>query len=176
MSHTLSTRAKLAGILTGLCILFAGTTVLLLAGSRSDQQAPKAAAHAWTTADLVQPTDLIKELDRTGEDKPTVVCVGFPFLYRAGHVPHAVLHGPARTAEGLADLRAWARNLPRTTDIVLYCGCCPLTQCPNVNPAVAALREMGFTKVRVLDLPKNFATDWIGKGYPIEKTASGARE
>lgn len=176
MSHTFSTRAKLAGVLTALGILLAGTTVLVLAGSRGQQEASKAPTPAWTSADLVKPADLVKELDAADGSKPTVVCVGFPFLYRAGHVPHAVLHGPARTADGLADLRAWARSLPRTTDIVLYCGCCPLTQCPNVNPAVAALHEMGFTKVRILDLPKNFATDWIGRGYPIEKTASGAQE
>lgn len=160
----------------GIGILLVGTTVLVLAGSRSDQQEPKAPAHTWTQADLVQPTDLIKQLDGPSESKPTVVCVGFPFLYRTGHVPKAVLHGPARTAEGLHDLRAWAKDLPRTTEIVLYCGCCPMTQCPNVSPAFAALHDMGFTKVRILDLPKNFATDWIAKGYPIERAHSGAQE
>jgi hypothetical protein len=172
----LRTHSKLAAIVAAVGILLTGTTALVLAGGRGGQETTKAPAHAWTTADLVQPADLIKELDGASGSKPTVVCVGFPFLYRTGHVPHAVLHGPARTAEGLADLRAWAQDLPRTTNIVLYCGCCPLTQCPNVNPAVAALREMGFTKVRILDLPKNFATDWIGKGYPIEKAAPGAQE
>jgi hypothetical protein len=172
----LRTHSKVVAIVASLGILLAGTTVLVRAGGRGTQKTPNAPAHAWTAADLVQPADLVKELDGASDSKPTVVCVGFPFLYRTGHVPQAVLHGPARTAEGLAELRAWAKDLPRTTHVVIYCGCCPLTQCPNVSPAVTALREMGFTHVRVLDLPKNFATDWIGKGYPIEKAASGARK
>jgi len=28
---------------------------------------------------------------------------------------------------------------------------------------------MGFKKLRVLVLPTNFATDWVDKGYPIQK-------
>ena len=28
---------------------------------------------------------------------------------------------------------------------------------------------MGFTKVRILDLPANFATDWVEKGYPVDR-------
>ena len=28
---------------------------------------------------------------------------------------------------------------------------------------------MGFNNLRVLVLPTNFATDWVGKGYPMEK-------
>jgi hypothetical protein len=28
---------------------------------------------------------------------------------------------------------------------------------------------MGFKKLRVLVLPTSFATDWAGKGYPIQK-------
>jgi hypothetical protein len=51
---------------------------------------------------------------------------------------------------------------------VLYCGCCPWDRCPNVKPAVDALKQMGFTKVKVLYLETNFATDWTGKDYPVE--------
>ncbi len=28
---------------------------------------------------------------------------------------------------------------------------------------------MGFTRLRVLMLPNDFNTDWISKGYPVEK-------
>jgi hypothetical protein len=27
--------------------------------------------------------------------------------------------------------------------------------------------ELGFTNLRVLDLPTNFHTDWVLKGYPV---------
>jgi thiosulfate/3-mercaptopyruvate sulfurtransferase len=52
--------------------------------------------------------------------------------------------------------------------MVIYCGCCPWEKCPNVQPAMTTLQEMGFTRVRVLHLPDNFKTNWIDKGYPVE--------
>ncbi|HEY7790998.1 MAG TPA: rhodanese-like domain-containing protein [Vicinamibacterales bacterium] len=178
MPQMFSTRAKVAAFAAGAGFLLVGMTTLVLASGRGAQAAhgTAAPAHAWKTTDLVEPANLAKELDGAESGKPTVVCVGFPVLYRNGHVPGAPIHGPARTADSLADLRAWATDLPRTTNLVIYCGCCPMTECPNVSPAFAALREMGFTHVRILDLPKNFATDWIAKGYPIEKTAAGVRK
>jgi hypothetical protein len=48
--------------------------------------------------------------------------------------------------------------------VVLYCGCCPLQRCPNLKPAFLAVREMGFSTLRVLLLPDDFNTDWIEKG------------
>jgi len=54
-------------------------------------------------------------------------------------------------------------------EILLYCGCCPWEKCPNIRPAFAALHEMGFSKVRVMVVPKDFKTDWDDKGYPTEK-------
>jgi hypothetical protein len=69
----------------------------------------------------------------------------------------------------VADLKAWAQPLPRSTNLVVYCGCCPMPKCPNIRPAFVALREMGFTHMRVLILPNDFNTDWTEKGYPVEK-------
>jgi thiosulfate/3-mercaptopyruvate sulfurtransferase len=51
----------------------------------------------------------------------------------------------------------------------LYCGCCPLQRCPNLKPAFLILRDIGFTNLRVLLLPNDFNTDWIEKGYAVEK-------
>ena len=48
------------------------------------------------------------------------------------------------------------------------CGCCPWTACPNIKPALEALRSMGFTKVKALYIPTNLAKDWTEKGYPVE--------
>jgi thiosulfate/3-mercaptopyruvate sulfurtransferase len=127
-------------------------------------------ADPWTAAQTVQPADFAKELSSaTGENKPTVVCVGFRPLYQGAHIPGASFHGAASTAQGLEDLKTWAKDLPRSANIVLYCGCCPLGHCPNIRPAFAALRDMGFTRPRVLILPNDFNTDWIEKGYPVER-------
>ena len=105
----------------------------------------------------------------SGADKPVVVCTAPPFLYRIGHIPGAVLHGPASSPEGLASLKNWAQSLPRTANVVVYCGCCPLANCPNLAPAYAALKGLGFTRVRVLLLEDNFKTSWIDRGYPYER-------
>ncbi len=133
------------------------------------QAGPAAGSDPWTAAQLVQPADLVKELSAKNEAAPTVLYVGFRTLFEGGHIPGASFHGTASTEAGLADLKKWAASLPRKTNLVIYCGCCPFDRCPNIRPAFAALRDMGFTRLRLLVLPKNFATDWVEKGYPMEK-------
>jgi hypothetical protein len=122
---------------------------------------------AWTRSDLIAPLDLVKSLAEP--DPPTIIYVGFQALYRPGHIPGASFHGPASQPEALEDLKRFAQSLPRTATLVIYCGCCPFEHCPNITPAFTALRAMGFTKVRILDLPTNFATDWVEKGYPVDR-------
>ncbi len=121
----------------------------------------------WTVAQTVEPAALVKEL--SSNNKPTVACVAPHFLYEGGHVPGASFHGPASTPQGLDDLKKWAGAIPKSTNLVVYCGCCPLSHCPNLRPAFEALRAMGFSHLRVLLLPTNFYTDWASKGYPTDK-------
>ena len=116
---------------------------------------------------VVQPKELDARLRAKGE-QPAILYVGFAAGYRAGHIPGAVLAGPAESAEGLNTLRAVAMGLPLDREIVVYCGCCPWDSCPNVRPALASLREMGFTRVKALVLQNNFAADWVAHGYPVE--------
>ena len=133
----------------------------------------------WSASQTIEPSDLVKELGLSeGEPgqsksaaKPIVVCVGFRPLYMGAHVPGAVFHGAAQSEQGLADLKRWAQGLPRNTNLVVYCGCCPLDHCPNLRPAFTALRDLGFANLRVLLLPHDFASDWVGKGYAVEKGA-----
>jgi thiosulfate/3-mercaptopyruvate sulfurtransferase len=132
---------------------------------------PQAPPDPWTVSETVTPSDLAKERgDPNPADRPVVACVGFRFLYDGGHVPGASFHGPASKNEGLADLKAWAQSLPKSSNVVLYCGCCPLVRCPNLRPAFTALHDVGFARLRVLLLPTNFGTDWAAKGYPVEKS------
>src|SRR5262249_42117422 len=114
--------------------------------------------------------DLAKELtDAQGANKPAVVCSGVRVLYEGAHVPGAVYHGPAVKPEGLEDLRKWAQGIPRSSNVVVYCGCCPFDHCPNIRPAFEALRAMGFQQLRVLVLPNDFAKDWVEQGYRYER-------
>ncbi|HEY6330225.1 MAG TPA: rhodanese-like domain-containing protein [Blastocatellia bacterium] len=137
----------------------------------------RAADDPWTVDQQIEPVDLVKVL--TTDQKPAVLQVGFFPLFRLSHIPGAVYAGPANSPEGLDKLTKAVRDLPKTSEIVLYCGCCPLKDCPNVRPAYKALKDMGLTKIKVLILPNNFTQDWVNKGYPVEGSvpphkASGA--
>ena len=128
------------------------------------------AADPWSKAQILQPADLRVELEKVkGESAPTIVYVGFRTLFEGGHIPGASFHGTSSKEEGLAELKKSVGELPRTTNLVIYCGCCPFDHCPNIRPAYTALKEMGFSHVRVLVLPTSFAADWVEKGYPMQK-------
>jgi thiosulfate/3-mercaptopyruvate sulfurtransferase len=123
-------------------------------------------AEPWTIAQTMQPAELQKEL--TGKSAPTVLFVGFDRLYRAGHIKGAQYHGTGANEEGVAEIKKWAEPLPRSTNLVIYCGCCPIMHCPNLRPPFVALHQMGFTHLRVLILPTSFAVDWAEKGLPYD--------
>lgn len=123
----------------------------------------------WAVKDLIQPQTLATQFGGTGLSAPTVIFVGFPVLYRGAHIPGAILAGPGTKTEGIEALKNTVREWPRNREIVLYCGCCPFVKCSNVRPAYAALHEMGFSHLKLLVIDTNFHTDWVAKGYPVQK-------
>lgn len=131
-------------------------------------------AEPWRAEQTVQSADLAKEL-ASGRAAPTILYVGFQRLYDAGHIRGAQYHGTGNKAEGLAAIEKWADSLARSTNLVVYCGCCPMEKCPNIRPAFLALRKMGFTHLRVLILPDSFAVNWAEKGLPYEKTSNSGQ-
>ncbi|MBZ5576611.1 MAG: rhodanese-like domain-containing protein [Acidobacteriia bacterium] len=116
----------------------------------------------------VAPQDVAAQLQAKGP-KPVLLHVGFGVMYRSKHIPASIYAGPASTADGLAALKTAAAKLPRDSDIVVYCGCCPFDRCPNVKPAIEALRQLGFTHVKAMVIPTNFGADWVDHGYPVEE-------
>jgi thiosulfate/3-mercaptopyruvate sulfurtransferase len=95
--------------------------------------------------------------------------VGFHTLHEQAHIPGSEYIGPASSPGGLQQLRKRVESLPRTRFIVIYCGCCPWSHCPNIKPADEALRAMGFTHVKALRISDNFGANWVDKGYPVTK-------
>jgi thiosulfate/3-mercaptopyruvate sulfurtransferase len=146
--------------------LATSATLVSVTAIRGDE---KKSSDPWASAQIVQPSGFAQELGEKNGTPPTVVYVGFHTLFAGGHISGATFHGTASTGQGLADLNKWADTLPRATNLVIYCGCCPFEKCPNIRPAFTALSGMGFKKLRVLVLPTNFATDWVDKGYPVQK-------
>jgi len=116
----------------------------------------------------ITPEELVQVL-KSGQKKPLMFQVGSHVLYAQAHIPGSEYIGPAATDAGLQQLRKRVEGLPRTKFIVLYCGCCPWTHCPNVKPAYDALNNMGFTNVKVLYIADNFGTNWVDKGYPTAR-------
>src|SRR4051812_25513608 len=110
-------------------------------------------------APLVQPKDLAAQLAGQSSQKPVLFHVGFAVLYRNKHIPGSTYAGPGSKPEGIEALKTAAAKVPRDREIVLYCGCCPWDRCPNVKPAIAALRGMGFKNVKAMYIPTNLARD-----------------
>ncbi len=127
-------------------------------------------AGPWKAADLMQPETLAARL-KDGSPAPVILYVGFPVLYRGAHIPGALMAGPGSKPEGMDALKQHVARLPKNASIVLYCGCCPFEKCPNVRPAFRTLKDMGYTNVKLVVIPTNLSTDWVQKGFPIDKAA-----
>jgi thiosulfate/3-mercaptopyruvate sulfurtransferase len=125
----------------------------------------------WTPQETAQPADFAKELRQEKDPYPIVIYVGVRALYEGAHIPGAVFYGPGSTDQGLAELKKFAATLPKNSNVVLYCGCCPLEKCPNLRPAFTALKENGFARLRVLMLPTSFNADWVENGLPVHQGA-----
>ena len=117
----------------------------------------------------IKPEDLLKVLQSSKGAKPLLIQVGSHVLYMEAHIPGSEYLGPAGSASGLEQLRKRVEALPRNKFIVIYCGCCPWTHCPNIKPAYDALNAMGFKNLKVLYIADNLGTDWVNKGYPVAK-------
>lgn len=122
--------------------------------------------------DLVQPAALARQLSGPVARRPMLVHVGFDALYRGGHVPGSLYAGPASRPDGIRALANALQPVARDRNVVLYCGCCPWSHCPNVGPAFREARRMGFRNVKVLYVARDLQHDWADKGLPME---SGAR-
>ena len=166
MAQTKS-RLQILFLISGLAVFSAASAVLLSAPKMLGDE--KKSADPWNSAQIVQPAELAQELVAKSGVPPTIVYVGFRTLFAGGHIPGATFHGTTSTEQGLAELKKWVEALSRTSNLVIYCGCCPFEKCPNIRPAFSALNNMGFRKLRVLALPTSFAADWAEKGYPVQK-------
>ena len=124
----------------------------------------------WTAADVISGEDLSKVISASHGVKPSILQVGVQALYNDAHIADSIYAGPAAEPEGLALLKTKANAIVRNKEIVIYCGCCPWQDCPNIKPAFIALRQMGFKKVKLLSIPTDFQQDWVNKGYPTVRS------
>ncbi len=117
----------------------------------------------WTSKQLTEPSDLAVVL-KEDKDVPVIFSVG-----PGAVIPNSIDIGMVKDAENLAKFKEQVSKLPRESNILIYCGCCPFERCPNVRPAISVLQNLKFTNYHLLDLPHNIKTDWIDKGYPTSE-------
>ena len=118
---------------------------------------------------LIQPAELNRMLAAKGGEKPLMFQVGSRVLFDQAHIAGSEYAGPGSQQAGLDQLKKRVASLPKDKAIVLYCGCCPWNRCPNVAPAFKLLQGLGFTQLKVLYIANNLGSDWVEKGYPVER-------
>ena len=145
------------------------STVAIAAATLLSGSAVAFQATSLPAAQLINPEELVKILQSSKAQKPLLIQVGSHVLYAQAHIPGSEYIGPASSESGLQQLRKRVASLPRNQFIVIYCGCCPWSHCPNVKPAADALRAMGFTNAKVLFIADNFGANWVEKGYAVAR-------
>jgi len=118
---------------------------------------------------LVQPAEWAAQLKDGSASNTLMLHVGFKTMFDQAHIPGSEYAGPGNTGAGLQVLRDRVATLAKNAPIMIYCGCCPWSRCPNMAGAYDTLIEMGFTNVKAMIIDDNFGTDWVDKGYPTAK-------
>lgn len=154
---------KKINFITLLSLLFMGlTTFNTLAQTSSKPMAMPGLNDPWTNNQLLEPSILTENVKAERIKKPLILNIGaVEDIKGAKHI------GAVSKAENMKKLRDAVAALPKNTELVIYCGCCPFTKCPNIRPAFIELQKLGFTRVKLLNLPTNLKTNWIAKGYPL---------
>jgi len=118
-------------------------------------------SYPWNDGQLMEPAELAVMI-KSGDAKPVILNIG-----AVEDIPGATHIGAVSKPENMEQLQKTVAAFPKNTELVIYCGCCPFTKCPNIRPAFHKLIKLGFTHIKVLDLPVNLQTNWIAKGYPV---------
>lgn len=128
------------------------------------EETEKESAEPWNENQLMEPADLAAIIQDENATKPVIFSIG-----PGGELKGSIDIGPAEDPENLVKLKAELDKLDKNTEVVIFCGCCPFRNCPNIRPAFTLLNEMQFTNPKLLNLAQNFKTDWIDKGYPMNE-------
>lgn len=126
-------------------------------------QAGKAGEEPWKPEQLMKPEDLAARMQQ-GKALPVIFNIG-----PSGLIDHAIDIGPGQDAANITRLKSELAKLDKSTEVVVYCGCCPFKNCPNIRPVFTALNEAKMSNAHLLNLSENLRVDWIAKGYPMTK-------
>ena len=157
----MSTRTSAVGALLFILAILIGAVGPALADHKPAASIP--------TAALIQPADFAVTLNASAAPKPLILQVGFRKAYLQAHIPGSEYAGPASVEDGVKVLRERVAKLSKDSAIVIYCGCCPWSKCPNIAAAYDALQDLGFKNVKVVYIADDFGTNWVDQGFPTAK-------
>ncbi len=137
---------------------FSALAILLLSATAFN----KKQTEPWSPDQLMQPGNLAAIINDSSAAKPLIISIGPVDLIKG-----AIKIGPAHEKGSLKGLKKLLSKEDKKKAIVIYCGCCPFKDCPNIRPAFSLLNSMKFTNHKLLNLPRNLKADWINHGYPM---------
>jgi hypothetical protein len=117
----------------------------------------------WTDKQLKDPSVLAAAIADPKAPRPVIFNIG-----PVQQIKGAIAIGPATKPDNLEKLKQQLAKLPKDKEVIIYCGCCPYSRCPNVRPAFELLHKLKFKNAKLLNLPSNLNDNWISKGYPLE--------
>ena len=116
----------------------------------------------WTAKDVMNPDALASLLNNPKAQKPVIFNIG-----PLADIKGAINIGSTVNKANLEKLTRALAGVPKEKMVVIYCGCCPFRNCPNIRPAFSLLVERGYKNAKLLNLKQNLKVDWTDYGYPM---------
>ena len=136
--------------------------ILLLIIISCGQNQNRQTLEPWSRSQLLEPKELSYKIE-TGKNLPKVISIGPGVV-----IKNSIGIGECRYNENIERLRTLVSTYRKDKEIVLYCGCCPFENCPNIRPAFTLMNELGFKNHKLLNIKNNIKADWIDMGYQTE--------
>ena len=96
-------------------------------------------APTWKKEQLMSTVDLSTKIKTNAKDKPLIFNVG-----PMENIKGAIAIGAATNATFGNKISGYLTMESKTKPIVVYCGCCSYSSCPNIKPAYDYLIAQGF--------------------------------
>ncbi|MCW3161475.1 rhodanese-like domain-containing protein [Chryseobacterium oryctis] len=117
----------------------------------------------WKPSQLMETKTLASLIEKNQAKKMLILSIGPDAVIKG-----SVNIGPTNDKGNVEKLKSYLKNVKKDKEVVIYCGCCPFSRCPNIRPAFKTLMSLGYKNAKLLNVPNNIKTDWIDKDYPTE--------
>ena len=145
-------------------VMFIKKYILLLLSIVMLNAVSEAQQDPWAKNQLIAPEVLAQKLKGTGKDVPVILNFGVE-----RNIKNAIEIGLVSSPKVAEKFKLDAAKMDKKKETVIYCGCCTMENCPNVRYSFNKLKELGFTNIKVLNIPTDLNVDWIEKGYPMKQ-------